>query len=213
MFGGPVRSLVAVLATVALLGAGCGWVGAEQEPLEPLVIGVDLQVSGVGGPVDRVLERGLELRVEQVNARDLYGSRPVELTILDNAGDPARSRHNVAALAADRSVSAVITGSCERCWAEAAGPAMTAGVVVVVSLAAYDVLELAEERRWVFRVRPDAADGADVLALELANAQVETVGLLAAVDALWTVRCRRAGRGGGGAWDRAGDHCAAVCRR
>lgn len=171
-----------VTAGTLLLVAGCSTlVGAG--PPEPVVVGVDLDLTGRSGGLDTVFEQALQLRVEQLNQqRDRSGDRPVELRMLDNASDHDTSIANLAELAGDPRLSGIITGSCGQCVIAAAEQINTAAVPVI-SLASEDaVAEPVAERRFTFRLGPSAAGSADVMATELASRDVTTIGLVTSVD-------------------------------
>lgn len=171
--------LLAVVGMV--LVSGCS-VLAGAEPAEPVVVGVDLDLTSRGG-LDTVFGQALELRAEQLNQqRERSGGRPVELRVLDNGADRGASVANVAELAADARVSAVITGGCGECVIAAAEDINAAGVPVVSLAAAGAVAEPVAERRFIFKVAPDAAGSADVMAAELAGRGVDTVGLVTSDD-------------------------------
>lgn len=167
------------VAGILLLGGCAPAVGGVAAP--PVVVGVDLDLGAPGG-VDEVYHRALMLRAAQINQRAGAGDRRVELRVRDNAADPVRSAANLAELAADPQVSAIVTGSCGECLAQAAGD-IEAGAVPVISLSAGAVIEPASEHRFVFRIAPEAVGSADVMAGELAARGVATIGLVASGDA------------------------------
>lgn len=167
---------------VLLVVSGCSTLAGAERP-SPVVVGVDLDLSERGESLDAVYRQALELRVEQINQqRERSGGRLVELRLLDSGGDRDTSVANLAELAADPQVSAIITGSCGECVIEAAGDIDAAGVPVISLAAPSAVVEPVAERRFVFRVGPDAAGSADVMAEQLAAGGVATVGLVTGDD-------------------------------
>ena len=167
---------VAGLAATVLL-AGCGVWPPRTAP-EPVVIGVDVDLTGDGPGV--AYDNALRLAAEQINARGLAGAgRRVELQVLDNRGDPTLSAQNLARLAADPTVVAVVTAGCDACVIEAAG-SLTLPVVALTGQEA--VAAPAAQRRWVFRLGPNAVDDADALAAAMAGDGVTTVAVLASAD-------------------------------
>lgn len=167
-------TLLVVTGCSALAGAG---------PPEPVIVGVDLDLTGRSGGLDTVFEQALQLRVEQLNQqRERSGDRPVQLRMLDNASDRDASIANLAELATDPRVSGIITGGCGQCVI-AAAEEINAAAVPVISLASEDaVAEPVAERRFIFRLGPDAAGSADVLATELSSREVNTIGLVTSDD-------------------------------
>jgi len=170
------RRLVAVvLAATAAVAAGCGVWPTRTAP-EPAVIGIDVDLTGRGpGPA---YDNALRLIVEQINERALAG-RPIELQVLDNRGDRGLSAQNLARLAADPQVVAVVTAGCPICVIEAAG-SLTLPVIALTG--EESVAAPAAQRRWVFRLGPNAVDNADALAAAMAGDGVTTVAVLASAD-------------------------------
>jgi branched-chain amino acid transport system substrate-binding protein len=176
MRAGPV---VAALTT-ALLAAGCAAIPGWQREPERVVIGVDLNLTGRGNEFGTVFRDALRLQVERLNERgQIGGGRRLQLEVLDNRGIPEAAAANLTELLADPSVAAIITAGCPACLAEPA-PELTAPVISLDAEAT--VAAPAIERRWVFRIGPDAAAAADALSAEMAQAGVETVAVIAADD-------------------------------
>jgi branched-chain amino acid transport system substrate-binding protein len=162
-----------------LATAGCGAVRAwlAPVPVPVAVIGVDLDLTGPAPGVG--YGNGLRLAVELVNTQRLAGGHHIELRMLDNRGDAATSAHNLVTLAADPQVVAIITAGCAQCVIDTAGEL----AVPVIALAGEEeVAAPADQRRWVFRLGPTAADDADVLSQAMARHGVSTVGVIATVD-------------------------------
>jgi branched-chain amino acid transport system substrate-binding protein len=173
-----IRQATATLsaAVVLLAGAGCAMLTGSSGP-QTIYIGVDLPLSGDLEATGTVHHNALALRVEQVNAQRLAGEQyRLELRVLDNRSDAATAADNLATLADDPQVTAVVTAGCPSC-ASAAEPS-----VPLISLDTTDVLAEADERRWLFRLGPNPPDNADRLSQAMAQAGVDNVGLLAADD-------------------------------
>jgi ABC-type branched-chain amino acid transport systems, periplasmic component len=167
-----------VLAAVVALAAGCGVWPTSTGP-EPVVVGVDVDLTGRGPGV--AYDNALRLVVEQVNERARAGAgRRIELRVLDNRGDPAMSAQNLASLAADPQVVAVVTAGCGACVIEASG---SLALPVIALTGEEAVAAPAAERRWVFRLGPNAVDDADALSAAMAGDGVSTVAVIAAGDA------------------------------
>lgn len=165
----------AALALVVVL-AGCGNSGGAPQTVR---IGVDLELTGPGSPTALVIRQALQLRVDQVNSAGLLGYRRLELLVRDNRGDSAVAASNVQSLAADPTVVAVVMGTCELC-VQAAVPTIASQRVPVVALgSASDLVEPIDERRYVFKLGPDASDVAALLVRELGRMGADTVGLIA----------------------------------
>lgn len=169
-------ALAVVTVAVSLLPAGCSGIGAWSSPA-PVIVGVDLNLTGRGPGV--VFDNGLRLALEQVNEQ-LAGQRRLQLRVLDNRGDEDISAQNLTRLSADPHVAAIITAGCAACVIEAADTL----TVPVISLDGSEAVAApAAERRWIFRLGPNAGDNADVLSLAMARAGIETIGVIAVKDA------------------------------
>lgn len=163
--------------TAALLSTGCGAIPGRQPEPERVVIGVDLNLTGRGNEFATVYHNALRLQVARLNQRHWVGAgRRLRLQVRDNRGDPATAAGNVAGFLADPRVSAVITAGCPACVVDVA-PDLTAPVISLDAEAR--VAAPASERRWVFRIGPDAAANADVLSAAMARADIRTVGVIA----------------------------------
>lgn len=179
-----VASVATVLAATAAagLGAGCGPLASDPAP-GPVVVGVDLALTGAGSGRDTIFQRALELRVEQLNERRAgTGGRSLELRVRDNGSDRDRSAGNLADLAADPRVSAIIAGGCAECVIAAADAIDAAGVPVISLAAPRAVVEPVAERPYLFRIGPEPAGAADRLAIELAAREATAVGLVTSDD-------------------------------
>ncbi len=147
-------------------------------------------------------QRALELRVEQLNGSGLTGGRTVRLVVKDNRSDPAESLRNIADFTGDRAVSAIIMGSCGQCAVNAA-KTLNAKAIPAISLAAAGaVASPVAERRFMFKVGPNANDNAAALAAELRR----TPGSAQARPALHPrrLRRRRGWRRSSASWARSG---------
>jgi branched-chain amino acid transport system substrate-binding protein len=174
----PHRRATAVICVAAALMSACATIAGEA-PAEVVLVGADLALSGDRSELGLVHRDAMELRVAQVNEQRLLGDRRLQLRVLDNRSDPGTSLTNLTGLASDPQVTAVVTGDCAQCAIEAAGE-LDHLEMPVISLAAADaVASPAAERRYVFKLGPNAADDAAVLAAELERAGVATVGMVA----------------------------------
>ncbi|MGC4893961.1 ABC transporter substrate-binding protein [Micromonospora sp. DT31] len=176
----PIRSAtIAVLASAMLATTltGCG-IGGDPQDTSPIVIAADLELSGASAPIGKVYKSALELKVEQLNASGALGDRKIELRIKDNRSDAAESLRNINDFSGDSQVSAVIMGGCDEC---AVGAARTIGEkrIPTIALASSSAItEPVEQRRYVFKLAPTAADSAAALATELARRGIRKVALL-----------------------------------
>lgn len=180
------RIRIAAVATsvlAILFTSSCAAVWQDSTPEQEVVlIGVDLELSGDDAALGMIFHDAMELRVEQLNRQGILGDRRLELTVRDNHSDPGTSAANVADLAADAAVAAVITGGCVPCLL-ASVDSINDAQLPVISLAAADaVARPVDERRSIFQLAPTTADTASVIGRELTAAGVETVALVATED-------------------------------
>jgi branched-chain amino acid transport system substrate-binding protein len=177
--GNVLRRTAAAAVVAGLLAGvgGCGPLRPGRDPA-PVVIAADLALTGSGSGLGTVYQRALELRVEQLSRQDTLGGRRLELRVRDNRSDPRVAEANLAEFAADPAVTAIVAGACGPC-AVAAADALAAHRVPAISLAPDDqVANPVAERRYLFKLGPNAGDGADLLAAALAADRVATVGLV-----------------------------------
>jgi len=83
---------------------------ASDQAAEPIVIGVNADMSSVNEAVGRAIERGALLAIEAINDSGGVLGRPLALSVRDHRRNPARGEANVHAFAADDRVVAVLGG-------------------------------------------------------------------------------------------------------
>jgi branched-chain amino acid transport system substrate-binding protein len=169
-----------------LLLAGAGGCQARPGPAEEVVIGADLELTGTDAASGKVYAQALQLRVDQINQDRLLGNRHLTLVVRDNRSDPATAAANVKALAADRSVRALVTGGCAACIVAAAG-AVNEAKIPTISLARPDVVsQPIADRRYIFKLAPNADDDATVIVSELATGGQHQVAVASQEDEFGT---------------------------
>lgn len=183
------RTALAAAVLVASL-SGCES-GGDRGDTTDLVIGADLELSGSAAGVGKAYERALQLKVEQVNASGVLDGRLLRLDVRDNRSDPTSALRNIGALAEDPAVTALITGACSECVVGAAKTINDKGVPTVALAPANEVSNPVTERRYVFKLAPNAGDSAAALASELVRGSARKVAVLHSGDAY--------GRGGAAA--------------
>ncbi|MEU1684471.1 ABC transporter substrate-binding protein [Micromonospora sp. NPDC005707] len=180
----PIRSAsIAVLASAVLATTltGCG-IGGEPQDTSPIVIAADLELSGASASIGKVYQRALELKKEQLNASGALGGRKIELKVKDNRSDAAESLRNINDFSADSRVSAIIMGGCNEC---AIGAARTIGekrIPTIALASSGEVTEPVAERRYVFKLAPNAADSAAALTAEMVRRNIRKVAVLHSAD-------------------------------
>ncbi|HEX8629876.1 MAG TPA: ABC transporter substrate-binding protein [Catenuloplanes sp.] len=164
------------------LVSGCEF-GGDAQDTSDIFIGADLEQSGVAAGVGKAYERALQLKVDQVNASGVLGARRLRLKLMDNHSDPASALRNIVALADDPTVTALITGSCGECVIGAAKTINDKTVPTISLAAAREVSAPVTERRFVFKLAPNALDSAAALATELERAGAKKAAILHTDDA------------------------------
>ncbi|MET8836155.1 ABC transporter substrate-binding protein [Micromonospora sp. NPDC004540] len=180
----PIRSAsIAVLASAVLATTltGCE-IGGEPQDTSPIVIAADLELSGASAPIGKVYQRALELKVEQLNSSGALGGRKIDLKVKDNRSDAAESLRNINDFSSDSRVSAIIMGGCNEC---AVGAVRTIGqkrIPTVALASSGEITEPVAERRYVFKLAPNAADSAAALTTELTRRNIRKVAVLHSAD-------------------------------
>jgi branched-chain amino acid transport system substrate-binding protein len=172
---------VTSLALLPLSGTACQAKGTAADT-SPIVIGADLELSGVDAAIGTTYSRALELRVDQLNAQGGVDGRRVELSIKDNRSDPAVSLANVNGFTADHSVAGIVMGACSSCVAGAARVVDGAKLPTVTLAPASETVEPVADHRYVFKLGPDAGDSAASLVARLRTAGVKRVAVLTTDD-------------------------------
>jgi branched-chain amino acid transport system substrate-binding protein len=173
----------AAAALLAVLSGCVSFGGSDSSGGEPdLVIGADLELSGAGATLGVAYRRALELKVEQVNQRNLLGGRKVRLELRDNRSDPNTSAANVASLAANQEISALIMGGCADCVTAAAQTVNQAKLPTISLALSNAAVTPAGQRRYMFKLAPNTADVAALVVSELKRAGTRSVVLAATKD-------------------------------
>ncbi|MGC5022108.1 ABC transporter substrate-binding protein [Micromonospora sp. DT47] len=180
----PIRSATIVALASAVLATtltGCSF-GAGQEDTSPIVIAADLELSGAAAPVGKAYQQALDLKVKQLNSSGALGERKIKLQVKDNRSDAGESLRNIADFSSDSKVNAIIMGGCNEC---AVGAVRTVNEkkIPTIALAASSVVSSpVADRRYVFKLAPNAADSAGALTTELRRRTIRKVAVLHSDD-------------------------------
>ncbi|MEU6074370.1 ABC transporter substrate-binding protein [Micromonospora sp. NPDC047074] len=179
-----IRSATAAALASAVLATtltGCQF-GADEQDTSPIVIAADLELSGAAASAGKAYQRALELKVEQLNASGALNGRRIDLRVKDNRSDPAESLRNIGDFSGDSQVSAIIMGGCNEC-AVGAAPVVADKRIPTVALAPSSAVSTpVAERRYMFKLAPNAADSAAALALEMKRQGIRKAALLHTAD-------------------------------
>ncbi|MEU6023903.1 ABC transporter substrate-binding protein [Micromonospora sp. NPDC048871] len=181
----PFRSATALVAASALLATtltGCQFGGQEQDT-SPIVIAADLELSGAAASVGKAYRQALELKIEQLNDSGALNGRTIKLLPKDNRSDAGESLRNIVDFANDSQVSAIIMGGCNECAVGAVRTINEKQIPTIALASAGAVSNPVADRRYVFKLAPNAADNAGAITGELSRRRVASVGLLRSDDA------------------------------
>jgi branched-chain amino acid transport system substrate-binding protein len=176
------KGATGVVAAALLLSAACTSVG-DGETTADLVVAASLELTGPHADTGAAHERGLRLKLDQINSSGLLRGRQLRLVVVDNRSDKATAAGQVTRFGADQTVAAVVMGACSECAIEAASVANDKAVPLISLAPATQVATPPESRRFVFKVGPNGTDNARTLVGEMASAGVRTLGLIAPRDA------------------------------
>lgn len=181
----PIRSAtIAALASavVATTLTGCQFGGAEQDT-SPIVIAADLELSGAAAPVGQAYKRALELKRDQLNSSGALNNRKIVLRVMDNRSDSAESLRNIVDASSDSKVSAIIMGGCNECAVGAVGTINEKRIPTIALAASGAITSPVAERRYMFKLGPNAPDSAAALTTELRRNNMRKVGVLVSDNA------------------------------
>ncbi|MEU4782400.1 penicillin-binding protein activator [Micromonospora sp. NPDC023633] len=181
----PIRSASAAALASAVLATtltGCQF-GADEQDTSPIVIAADLELSGAAAPAGKAYQRALELKVEQLNSSGALNGRKVELRVKDNRSDASESLRNIGDFSNDSQVSGIIMGGCNECAVGAVRTINEKRIPTIALAASSAVSSPVAERRYVFKLSPNATDSAAALAAEMRRKGVRKAGVLHSEDA------------------------------
>ncbi|TDB70931.1 ABC transporter substrate-binding protein [Micromonospora sp. KC721] len=180
----PIRYATIVALASAVLATtltGCTS-GADQEAGAPIVVAADLELSGASAQTGKAYQRALELKVEQLNSSGAMGGRRIELRVRDNRSDASESLRNIGDFTNDSTVSAIVMGSCNECAVGAVRTINEKKIPTIALAAAGAVADPVADRRYVFKLAPNAADNAALLTTELRRKGARRVAVLHSDD-------------------------------
>src|SRR5262249_26804051 len=105
---------VASMAVLPLLATACQ-AGGSTADKSPIVIGADLELSGVDAALGHTYARALQLRIDQLNAQGGVDGRHITLEAKDNRSDPTLSVANINVLSNEPGLAGIIMGACSEC--------------------------------------------------------------------------------------------------
>jgi branched-chain amino acid transport system substrate-binding protein len=176
------RVTASLLASTLLATSVTGCSSDDDADTADVYIAADLELSGAGASVGTAYERALQLKVEQVNASGALGGRKLVLRVADNHSDPTNSLRNISTFGDDPAVAAIVAGGCSECVIGAAKTINDKRVPTIALAPADQVANPVAERRYLFKLGPNAADSAAALVAELERAKMKRVAVLFSDD-------------------------------
>jgi branched-chain amino acid transport system substrate-binding protein len=174
------RRATASLLACGLLAAsvaGCDASGDDADTSD-IYIAADLELSGAGAALGTAYDRALQLKVEKVNDSGVLGGRKLILRVADNHSDPTTSLRNISTFGDDPAIAAIVGGSCSECSVGAAKTINDKRIPTISLAPADQVATPVGDRRYLFKLAPNAADSAAALVAELERAKVKKVAVL-----------------------------------
>ncbi len=180
-----------LLGPVAAVAAGCGSrtdsAAAVTLPRgEDLVIGACLDLTGSASVAGVAAQRGLQVARDKLNQSGLAAggaSHQIRLVPVDTASDPKTAAAAAQRLIGTEKVAGLVAGGSGATASAIAPIAEQAGVPMISTAFADDVVKPVVQRRFVFKLGPDAADVAGILTDYLANTRhLSRIALLATAD-------------------------------
>jgi len=105
------RRFVEVTALVAIVGLmAYSFVFAGEQRAEPIVVGLDADMSSGSAPSGEAIRRGIVLAMDEINGRGGVLGRPLALVVKDHRGNPARGVDNMEDFAKMKDLVAVVGG-------------------------------------------------------------------------------------------------------
>ncbi|MEV0807542.1 ABC transporter substrate-binding protein [Micromonospora sp. NPDC050200] len=181
----PIRSAtIAALASAVLATTltACSFGAGQEEVTSPIVIAADLELSGAAAPVGKAYQRALELKIEQLNTSGALGSRKIRLEVKDNRSDASESLRNIGDFSSDSKVSAIIMGGCNECAVGAVRTVNEKKIPTIALAPSNAISDPVADRRYVFKLAPNAADSAGALTTELRRKGIRKVAVLHSDD-------------------------------
>lgn len=124
--------ILSLLVMLSMLLTACG--GGQKAAEKPILIGGALALTGINAPIDEPAMRGIQLAVDELNAKGGILGRQVEFVNLDSKSDPVTSS-NVGVQLVERGADAIIPAADFDMGGPACREAQKAGIVCISTTA------------------------------------------------------------------------------
>jgi branched-chain amino acid transport system substrate-binding protein len=188
------RSLLGagMFGTVATAVAACGnsdsgvMAGSAPPPRgADLVIGACLDITGSGATIGVAQQRGLQIALDRINQSGVTvgnTTRQVRLLLKDIGSDAGTAVATAKQMITTDQVVGLIVGGAATTTSAIAPVAEQAGVPMMATGFADDIVTPVLARRFVFKLGPNASDVATVLMGNLATTPAKRIAILATTD-------------------------------
>jgi branched-chain amino acid transport system substrate-binding protein len=180
---------VGLLGGVAAATAGCGNGGSSASSDLPrgedLVIGACVDLTGTAAVAGTAAQRGLQVAVDRINQFGLAVGKSVHqirLVVRDTASDPTAAKSVAQELIADERVIGLVAAGATATANAIADVAEAASVPLIAAYGTDNTVRPVPQRRFVFKLMPNAADVAGRLVDAISANSGRKVGLLATAD-------------------------------
>jgi branched-chain amino acid transport system substrate-binding protein len=158
---------------------------APQMPLgEDLVIGASLELTGTGAIVGLSQRKAVTIAQNKLNSSGVIMNnqiRRVQVVIRDNASDPKQAAEIAKEFAADTRMLAIVGGGTAATAKAMAPIAEQQKIPLLATASAETILRPIANRRFVFKLGPNAADVADMLSQTIRQQGLGRVAIVAEV--------------------------------
>lgn len=165
------------------LASTTGCTGVNTDSGADVVVAASLELSGSAVDLGTAYKRALDLRVAQINAGGLLGKRRMTLEVRDNRSDPAIALSQITDFVGDSRVVAIITGACAECVIGAVKMINDHQMPTIALSPVAEVSTPPADRKYIFRLAPNADDDASVLTNELNRAGQRKIAFVSSDDA------------------------------
>jgi branched-chain amino acid transport system substrate-binding protein len=172
-------------ATASCAGSGVAALSAPLPQGDDLIVGACLDLSGAGSVAGVAAERGLQVAVDRLNQSGVTvgdSVHQIKLLVRDTASDPTAATAAAKELVAVDRVIGLVTAGATSTSNAIATVAERASVPMLAANGADSIVRPVVQRRFVFKLPPNAADVASSLVDAVSGRNLHKVAVLAAAD-------------------------------
>jgi branched-chain amino acid transport system substrate-binding protein len=170
------------MAALAPISTGACSVVRNAADTSPIVIGADLELSGVDAAIGTTYQRALQLKIDQINAAGGADGHPLQLVVKDSHSDPTVCVGDVSDLVNTPGLVAIVLGASSECSIAVAKTVNDRQIPTISLAPANDVTQPVADHRYMFKIGPNFGDDADILAAELSTQDIHKFAILTTND-------------------------------